>query len=157
MPTWLFGSCSVTTDRGDVIPAEFYGGQAGTDLTERWIRRYARWRDRAWRRGREHRTRAGVGRHDVGGRPRCGARRVVSGEPGDAAGVAQEPAVVSAGDDVGRHREPAVAGNSLQRLVDEGVHAGGSDEHAIGAVHHHMPVVEDVATPDRRREVGREG
>src|SRR5579859_3039690 len=96
MPTWLFGSGSVSIESSAGIAAEFYG-----EIRPRLCR--------AGDRAREHWAGAGV-RRDVD-EYRLGrrARRVVAGQLGDAGRAAQVPAVVGAGDDARRLRKPLVA------------------------------------------------
>src|SRR5216684_8233 len=96
IPTWLFGSCSVLTESDEGIAADsFYGPRSVRQCLGRSrARRPERWAG------------AGVGRHVVVDGVRRRARRVVAREPRDVLGVAHEPAVVGAGDDVRGGRVP---------------------------------------------------
>src|SRR6185437_9064249 len=110
MPTWLFGSFSVTTEIGvvaitpivsgpSIFPRSAPAKRPGTPLgAGRRRHAHGQSRDRGWtrlwRRAREDRAGAGVIGHDV--RRRLGRRagRAVAGQARNASRVAEEPAVV---------------------------------------------------------------
>src|SRR6202521_711174 len=128
MPTWLFGSCSVTTDSAAGITASLVtpGGGLTRDRLRAmgWRRRRRRWararaRARARTRARQPGGGARVGRDVVVDRRRGRARRVVTRQLGDARRVAKEPAVAGARDHSRRRPVPAVARHSPQRPGNE--------------------------------------